>query len=224
METMILTCRECGVTGELGLVIEGLTTGEYITSAQSGALIAHDLIEHQNGPAAIGGVGDELIALGAIWFTRGNLEDITRTGSRLYGAHGQIAADVANVYRYFHEGFNMPVPKTVAGDIEEDIRDILREAIEMIKAESDDEDEGEARIDVARYIRGAKHFMRAGWLQISDKWMDVYQANNQFWAIADAVEPHAKACEYEDEQFVLTYGEGEALCEPMEYFEDEDEE
>lgn len=226
MKTILMTCRECEVSGELGLIIDDVPLGdEEIFSSTSGVLIAHDIIEHQNGPSAIGGVGDEMEALGGVWFTRGGLDDINRINSNslsVYSSYQQVAFDVVELWRQY-EVWGMPVPKVSAiPDFEDDLRDILRHAI----AEIPKEDEDAPRDEIAAFIRDAKHLLRSGWAKAVATWDgDQYAANNQFWAIAAAVDPFAGNCNLEGQEYSLTYGDGNAFCEEIyEDFDDEDEE
>ena len=55
----------------LGLAIKGMDIGDNIYAAREGFMIAHDLLDHQNGPANIGMIWDEFEALGALWYSRG---------------------------------------------------------------------------------------------------------------------------------------------------------
>ena len=66
MRYVRLQVAEDQLSGELGLKIKGMRATEGMAMG-SGLLVAHDLLEHQNGLRAIGSVGDELEALGGIW-------------------------------------------------------------------------------------------------------------------------------------------------------------
>lgn len=59
--------------GGHGLIIQG--SSFELCAATAPSLLVHDLIEHQNGAAAIGTVWDELEAIGAAWATRGQWGD-----------------------------------------------------------------------------------------------------------------------------------------------------
>jgi len=80
MRHLILNARNCPTTGELGLIPRGITMGEGYVAATEGELIAHDILEHQNGLSAIGSVDDELEALGGLYFVRGWSGQLRRDG------------------------------------------------------------------------------------------------------------------------------------------------
>lgn len=57
----------------LGLVIYGMDIeGKSLMAARSGNLLAHDMLEHLDGPENIGCPYDEMMALGVLWFVRGH--------------------------------------------------------------------------------------------------------------------------------------------------------
>lgn len=56
--------------GMIGWMLCGINPDADLNAAWDGRLIAHDILEHVNGPAAIGTVEDELEALGAAAFVR----------------------------------------------------------------------------------------------------------------------------------------------------------
>ena len=61
--------------GPKGYVLEGVDPN-LVNPAKAGILLAHDVFEHQQGPEEIGYVVDELVALGGVWATRGEVENI----------------------------------------------------------------------------------------------------------------------------------------------------
>ncbi len=63
---------------ELGFKIKGTTAFEGFMACRNGELTAHDLLEHQNGLAAMGTVWDELEAIGGIWQVRGRHGDMAQ--------------------------------------------------------------------------------------------------------------------------------------------------
>ena len=69
-QTIILEVIRCAMTGELGVAPEGARNIDDYMADTDGVLTAHDLLEHVNGAEHIGGIGDELEALGAIWYGR----------------------------------------------------------------------------------------------------------------------------------------------------------
>jgi len=117
MKRVILTCVEDNVTGELGLIVDGLKqlSNEFMATTE-GLIIAHDLIEHQNGIKAIGSIDDELEALGACWWIRGQW-GLLREGSYNSPEEG-LARDVGHLGEIFCRGveFRTYVPRTRPGE------------------------------------------------------------------------------------------------------------
>lgn len=100
MKTVTLIAFRDESTGELGLGVKGMPKDETTNAAQDGLTIAHDLIEHVNGPQCIGTIDDELEALGAIWYVRGQHGELRRDniGSR-YTIEENLASDVTWMFR-----------------------------------------------------------------------------------------------------------------------------
>ncbi len=199
-------------TGVLGLLIDGVRSrGMFVAS--EGLLIAHDIIEHQNGLAAIGPIDDEFQALGGIWFVRGQLFDLRRDGmGSAHTPHEHVAADVARMYRdyCFGEPLDTAVPRTTATDLDEDFADILRIARHECLAEVDAQD----RKPLEPYLRAALAHMRIGYRKAVRRFRG-RDANAQFWAIAEAVDRATKQVEFEGQRFHLAYGDGTARCEEI---------
>jgi hypothetical protein len=131
-QRVILTVAEDHELGGYGLLIDGMH-GDDINPAQSGLLVAHDLLEHVNGTAHIGTIDDELEALGGIWFVRGQHADLTRDGSgSMYTPEENIASDIVRMFRDFWNGayVDTTAPRTKPCDADEAFRTILRHAAE----------------------------------------------------------------------------------------------
>jgi len=168
MKHITLIAREDRSTGELGLIIEGTRLMDYPMVANDGLLVAHDLIEHQQGIHKIGSIGDELLALGAIWYVRGQHSDLRRGGTgSMHSPETNIAYDVINMGRMFCEGVQLrqPVPKTRAGDHEDAFQTIIQKAREEIGAELTDIESltrRELAEHVDEYLEASLHLMRSG--------------------------------------------------------------
>ncbi len=95
MRHIRLVAFEDEPTGNLGLIVKG-SEGPEIYSDNKGSLIAHDIVEHQNGMAAIGGIDDELEAIGALWQVRGRHGTLLHEGYQWRGLYEIIGGgDVA---------------------------------------------------------------------------------------------------------------------------------
>jgi len=92
--------------GETGLALRGLRIDEQtdllVASPHDPALLAHDIIEHQNGVMNIGKSWDELEAIGGIWFVRGSLGDLPNFYRRT--PYDVLADDVSTEFENFSEG------------------------------------------------------------------------------------------------------------------------
>jgi hypothetical protein len=216
-------------TGELGLGIVGMPRDETTNAAGEGLLIAHDLIEHVNGAERIGSIDDELEALGAIWYVRGQHGELNRTGAgSRYSIEKNIASDVVRMFRDHLLGSQWVdyanLNRTRPCDADEALLCVLEHAERDYIGEFNDdaEERRQARDAWPKYRRLALHRMRTGYRKARRKWepRGRYAANSQFWAIAEAVDKHAKHVEIEGQRYTLRWGYGEAYCE--ETYDEED--
>jgi hypothetical protein len=205
--------------GQLGLGIIGTPRNYDTNSGFNGLIIAHDIMEHVNGLSEIGTIDDELEALGAIWYIRGQHSDISRDGSgSAYTAEENIASDVVRMYRDHVCGdayvdFHSKL-RTRVCDADEALNTILDYAADSYKGEFSDSELYEAVKLWPQYRSVCLHRMRTGYRKAYNKWEPKgrFAANSQFWAIAEAVDPYAKRPEYEGMRYKLNYGKGEARC------------
>lgn len=75
-----------------------------------GVLIAHDLLEHQNGLSEIGTVWDELEALGGIWQVRGRTGDMFVRN--IHTPQVNIASDITRMFPDWQNETRRRVPVT----------------------------------------------------------------------------------------------------------------
>ena len=213
------------MTGETGLGIKGLRRDESINAAREGALIAHDLIEHVNGVSEIGSIDDEMEALGAIWYVRGQHDDLVRSRTSIYSAEQNIASDFVRMFRDHIYGQHVSYVKfrTKACDHDEAFNVILDHSEREYLDEIDYEDKKRAMRCWYDYREVCLHRMRIGYRKAYARWerKGPMAANQQFWAIAEAVNEAIRFHElYEGAEFNLQYGNGRATCdELMEDFE-----
>lgn len=220
MKRVILKSFADRNTGEIGLGIKGMSRNDDTNAATEGLLIAHDLIEHVNGPSKIGTIDDELEALGAIWYVRGQHGQLSRDGrGSMYTIAQNIAGDITRMFHNYICGSHVFLEKlrTCAVLHDDDLQDTLQAADKSYRGEfSNGEPEfNEAVEKWPAYRTLCLHRMRVGYRKATRKWAKhgQYAANNQFWAIAEAVGPHIRGLETEGLTFVLRYGDGEATCE-----------
>ena len=113
MRKHVIVYTEDEATGELGFrlkLMPALNNGE--PECGGGALIAHDILEHLHGPREIGGIADELIALGAAWFVRGQWGKVCELRNN-YRDEEHISGDVARFAPMWYEDQGMWFPAPV---------------------------------------------------------------------------------------------------------------
>jgi len=219
MRYKTLTAKEDYSLGEIGLMIDGVRMMDYPSVAMEGRLIAHDILEHQNGLHNIGSIGDELEALGGVWYVRGQHGDITRDYN-VNTPSQHIAADISNMAMMFVDGvgLNHPIPRTYSHDYDEDFRDIINLARHDYLRELQDRDISDYNQQIPEYFDACLHCMRSGFNKAARRFANI-DANGLFWEIAKTVDPHAKHIEYEGQQFRLGYDSNQVQC--YEIIEDE---
>lgn len=224
MRYVTLTSINDPQTGELGLKVEGVPAIDYPMAANEGFLIAHDLLEHQQGLHKIGTIGDELLALGGVWYVRGQHGDISRNGvGSFHSAESNVASDVSNMGCMYvaneHVRLHIKPPSRLPPCLaDEDIAGIAelgrQGTIEELRCQED-------RIDYARldkYTTLSERLMRRGYNMARrrfERGHSRYYANSMFWNIADAVDPYCKNIDFEGRRFRLSYGDYEAHCKEI---------
>lgn len=223
MTTITLVSFRDESSGQIGLGIESMPRDETTNAATDGALLAHDLIEHVNGPEYIGTISDEFEALGALWYTRGQHGQIFRDGSgSRYSPEQNIGFDVVRMFRDHVYGAHVnDAKRTRPCDADAAFVDVLTFAASSYLSEFDPEDEGKARDAWPAYREACLAGLRTGYRKAFNRWekRGRYAAHSQFWAIADAVQPFTRGLEYEGARFSLTFGNGEAHCASLEDYE-----
>lgn len=220
MKTVILQSFEDENTGEIGFGVKGMSRDETTNAAIDGLTIAHDLIEHINGAKYIGTIDDELEALGAIWYVRGQHGELRRDGvGGMYSIEQNIASDVTRMFRDYVDGdqhVDFKPLKTRAVYADESLQEILRCADGSFLGELDEEEREETRKKWPLYRAHALHRLRMGYSKARRKYErhGRYHAYSLFWAIASAVGPFVKRAEFEGQELTLSYGlrDGEAVA------------
>ena len=185
--------------------------------ANEGLLIAHDLLEHQQGLSKIGSLGDELIALGGVWYVRGQWGDMRRDRSgSMYTPEQSIASDVYNMFEIYARGvpLRVKVPSNKAGDHEDAINTIISIARQSIVREyADNTGETLDYKKLHEYLDQAQRLLRVGIRMARKRYNgEALMANSMFWRIAEAVDKVAKWCDYEGQRFELKYDYNRATC------------
>ena len=212
MNTIDLRAIECPLSGETGIVLSDMRIcSDNISAATTGILVAHDIIEHQQGAEKIGGIGDELIALGAVAHTRGQWGDMQRDGRQMYAAHETLAFDVANLATYYFEG--VPIREQLKPldsglvVLESFIDDVIEEAREMIPDELlDSYDIHVTPSELEDYLRACKTLMQHGAVMCQKRFNNSdFESNSTFWRLADELDKVTDRDLYVDELFRVRY-------------------
>lgn len=228
MKRVRLVTKEDPETGSMGLVLKGLHISDQPFVATDGLQIAHDLLEHQNGQDAIGGIADEMQALGAIWYVRGQFGALRLDGAgSRYSVEENIASDFVRMFRdhCYGQPLELATPRVHrCNNIAEAAFGAILDCVKRdALSEIDAEDHKAAHRQLRPYLHAALRHMRAGYRKAARRFKgDAQATNNLFWSIAKAIDPYAKHPEYEGQEFELSYdfATGKAWCE--EFYPEED--
>lgn len=221
MRYITLEVRTDRETGKLGLMIKGTPMIDYPMVAVEGFLVAHDLIEHQQGVSKIGSIGDELLALGGVWYTRGQHADINRKRPSFHSPEEDLASEVLNMAGLALNGTPLRV-KVPHYTHEHDQDDSFETIIEIAQSQFYSEF-GKTSASVEWYWEAALHLMRQGYNMAKKRFErkgNRWTANTMFWNIAEAVDSIINNVEYEGQQFRLAYDSTDAHC--SEIYPDDD--
>lgn len=191
-------------TGTVGLlhaggmpdVVDGESTAAYI-----GGLVAHDIVEHCNGVENIGSVEDEVLALGAVWFTR------VDTG-HYHGYQSPkkwLSYDCGRMLELSWFGDDvLYIGPNVSTGCDSTDSELLRVAVEGARSwlgelEHHDGD-GPTWVDVLWHTRKLYRGLKAGYKAASERWGDCYKALAMWQAVEAAADPVLK--QYADDAYV----------------------
>ena len=210
MTYLTLIARTDQHSGELGLMIKGVPVIDYFMVANEGFLIAHDILEHQNGLGAIGSIGDELEALGGVWFIRGQHCDMRRDRPAYHSPELDIASDVSNMAGMFWNG--VPLRVSYKNTKPHDQDENFQEIINMARSDFYSEYDQTAGV-IPEYWEACLHYMRTGYRKAAKRFNNRSMlANSMFWNIADACDSACQHVEYEGQTFRLSYTADDASC------------
>lgn len=208
-----------------GLIIKGTPETDGMFADRDGTLIAHDLLEHVNGAANIGTVWDELEALGAIWYVRARHGDLLTGRPNYHSPESNLASDVSRMFRdWIHNESKYCGPRFERIGRrkhweDESFQTILDIAAHEIKQESEYSDDESDLDSLPDYLDLALRRMRAGYRKAVKRFerrgASQFYAGNQFVAVREAVNAALTEVEYEGQEFILSYGDGEARVRPV---------
>lgn len=185
----------------------------------TGFMIAHDLLEHQNGAQNIGPVWDEMEALGSVWHLRGRHGDFLRGEKtrNLFTPEETIAADLVHMYSSW-DGWNGPGSmNTKPHEHDESFDEIIEYARRDIpKGYGSYPGNDFSYAEMESYLTLARHRLRTGYnksrRRFGDHW---YDGPELFCRIRDAVADAIREIEYEGQEFRLSYGKGQAYVQEV---------
>jgi hypothetical protein len=225
-----LIVREDSQTGELGFVFANMPINEDLVMATAdGALLAHDLTEHVNGPHNIGTGCDEFQAFGGIYYVRGydrrmsagNFGSAYTFEENVAAGITSILRDMAAIDQYDFYPEELPEYET---DIDIEIDEVIAQARSDIPGDYNDEEELQEAIEAAgfdtlsQYLDQARKYMKMGYLKAEAMYdNEQYRANALYWSIAKAINTCSPECV--GQEFTLTVNNDRVWFE--EYIEDE---
>jgi len=220
MRYLKIVAIEDNMTGDLGfnLVNNAMpNTGEEFV-AGGGLIIAHDIIEHQQGLKKIGTLEDELIALGGIVYTRvitGELSNFVMTGEE------NLSHDITRMFEYFNENTKRTgkkyYPKRLLEEYECDSIDetIQKARKSLILNECEEHYYDDSRkTSIEPYLAWTRHLMLHGLYLAEKRFGDSYIALNAFRRIKEEVDRFTP--DYEGQEFLLGYDFNQATMRETE--------
>lgn len=204
--------------GELGfkLIKNGMpNNGEEFIGGQ-GLIIAHDIIEHQQGLEKIGTLEDELIACGGVIFVRVNTGNL---GNPFHSGEASVTYDISRMYSYFNDRTYFSgekyYPKRIIEEWEWAVDEVIKASKKQIR--EDDEFDGDFK-RLNTYLQWTKHLLRYGAYKAELRFGCSFDAYNMFKRIQDAVDVYEP--EWEGQEFTLGYSRTQAIMKPKEIEED----
>lgn len=191
---------------------------EHLFPPMSGAGFAHDLIEHQKGLQAIGTLDDELIAIGACWYTRGYFNDFAG-GSGFISPYQVLAHDLSYLLDLHISG--VPLRRRTSGHnagtcgLNSDLQTVVSYARDNYHWQRED----------AAEIKQVEHFLaHAGALMVEGvnrqdkRFKDQLVANNVFNHVATAIDELINKPYQEHQNYTLFYSPNEAYTKPLNHY------
>jgi len=246
MRTKDLEVRRCEESGELGWVFSDMRDIDgMIMVSTAGYMLAHDLFEHVNGIDRIGSVGDEIEALGAMYFVRGwngNVFDGSEEPHhrrRYISPEQDIASDIEQQFQelicrddgdwaHVIPGKTMPLrdgDEWVTDSLE--CTDIMRVDLAQDGAAEDWLEYHEffkvGRIKYKHlrpawdhYMDQVRSLLRCGYRKAYKQYKgDHMAAHNMFWNVAREMDRWTKHPEYEGQQGKLYWDRNRAVFEEV---------
>jgi len=155
-----------------------------LNAGRSGLMLAHDLLEHQNGAAALGTVIDEMEAFGAIWAIRGQ-HSVLFDGEQC--PSNRVVEYYVDNFRYLMKQYlkNVDELPNLTVLVERPWLDgTIREAFKSLEhSEWYDPDYVEAH-RVEWFIHCARYYMHQGYAKAIARFGSAKEAASLFWSLS----------------------------------------
>jgi hypothetical protein len=199
-----------------GFILDGTSLdADDMMADREGTLLAHDLLEHQNGPREIGSVWDELEALGAIWQVRGR-HGYLRPNA-FHPPHVDIASDLDRMLPEFISCHRYGGPGPLTAGTRPHIHDAdFLATIEEARASipKNHERDHYTQEDVDVFMELALRRMRIGFRKAERRFGTGYAGLALFQAVQKATSRAVSDIQCGGQRFRLSYGNGKAhICE-----------
>lgn len=185
---------------------------------QTGLLLAHDIIEHQQGTSKIGTIGDEMIALGGTCYSRGQWGDISRNPAGMFTSpEKSIALDIIDMAElYFRSG--IPFRQKLVKSRKDDPSDFVDYVIEAAREGWDKEIQPSYdQEEVDTYLEACRTYMLHGSKLADRRFGSGMLANDMFWSIEERTRDTINSLEYEGQEFILSYNFNKKITIHEEY-------
>lgn len=198
--------EEYGGLGLKFVVPHKLCNGRF--TIQTGLVLAHDVIEHQQGHQKIGSIGDEMVALGGICYARGQWGDVDNSH---YSAEQSIASEItgqmANLYLDQGIPFRQKLQRSRKSDPTAFVDYVIEEArsswTTVFEVWDNDQRHSQERID--SYLEACRIYMLHGAKLAERRFGSGILANEMFNQIKDTTETQISNLEFEGQEFILGY-------------------
>lgn len=174
---------------------------------QDGLILAHDILEHQQGVAKIGSIGDEMVALGGVCYTRAQWGELRRDSRSYHSPIENVSSDIWNMAQlYFDQG--IPFRQKLVTSKCEDPSGIVDDVIENAYQYWNKNVDTDKVVPMAlreTYLESCRVYMVHGAKLAHRRFGSGLLANNLFWEIEAATDRTVKSLEYEGQEFTLGY-------------------
>lgn len=176
---------------------------------KDGTLLAHDVLEHQQGINSIGSIGDEMLALGGICYTRGQWGILNHDGrGSHYSIEENIAADILHMARLYFEDrvpFRQKLTRSRKDDPTNQVDNVIEAARDGWETRADFNGDPPSADKRDTYLETCRVYMLHGAKLADRRFGSGILANQMFWEIHRVTNKTIKQIEFEGQEFTLGY-------------------